>query len=522
MSCTVSPVTSTSVNELRDIRNRLNGVYNGLQSRTSTSANMSSSSGLIAANIHRGTKLTLPLVLTDTAEKLDVSGNTMLYTLKLEQTFILKPHLPIEYCSINESSNVIIMYSTLQTEQDKKVRYVVVVIVTAQILTSTASLVSDPARPDTIPLCPSDADFNKSIPATSIESLAGRAPSEDKNRITLSFFRSVDGGAFSSHTVTKYGWDIPSGTDRDKLLLTKLPSASESMSYPVDESKPYGYFFKKCRPPGFKKEWARVATKDYSLALMEAEAPRAVDICAVAKNVPNVEPLKNAIVNGSLVTLRHESGGLLYMPINLFDIRPQQGSSVARTNVVDPGPFPRKTPRGKRITTGYRTRGSTYYSAGGNYQYIQSTWEEYSKRYASMFGVTTGHKWVWEAPPHAQVWYQVAYMTENFHNNTSAVRDIFPPFYYAIMVHANNIGNSMSYKFLRAATRAIRRDRAITPGYDMTAAHITCKRVYEQKSWLIMKHNAYMNRVLDALKRELPLIDPALYPNNPTLYPRSL
>jgi hypothetical protein len=112
-------------------------------------------------------------------------------------------------------------------------------------------------------------------------------------------------------------------------------------------------------------------------------------------------------------------------------------------------------------------------------------------------------------------------MTENFHKRTRRVRDIFPPFYYAIMVHANNIGNSMSYKFLGYAQTAIERDRAANPGYDVTAAHITCKRIYEEKSWLIMKHNGYMNRILEALKRELPLIDPALYPNNPALYPRS-
>jgi hypothetical protein len=379
---------------------------------------------------------------------------------------------------------------------------------------------ADPSRPDNIPLCPIDADFNKSVPPIKVGAMAGVA-SETNNTVMFRFFKSTDDGQFTPHTVTKYGWGIPAGTDVDKLLLVGMPNALENMSYPVNESRPYGYFFKTCRPPGFKPEWGKVATKEYSLSLMEVEAPRAVDICAAAKGVP-VGDLKSAIVNGSLVTLRHESGGLLYMPINLFDIRPQQGSSVARTNLVDSGPFPRKTPRGKRITGGYRQQGSTYYSAGGNYQYIQSTWETYSKRYAKMFGVTTGLVWLWEAPPQAQVWYQIAYMTENFHKHTDAVRDVFPPFYYAIMVHANNIGNAMARKFLRAARDAIIDDRQATPGYNTAAAHITCKRVYEQKSWLIPKHNAYMNRVMEALKRELPLIDPALYPNNPALYPRSL
>jgi hypothetical protein len=479
---------------------------------------MRRSAGFQAQAVYRGTKLTLPLILTGPAEKLEVSGNTMLYTLKPAQAFKLTQHLPLKYVSILNTLDKVIMYSSEQTEGSKKVLYAVVVAVNSASFTTPVS--TDPSRPSTVPLCPQDADFNKSVATASVSIMAGVASAGQKT-ISFTFFKSTDGGEFSAHTVTKYGWVVPSGTDADKLLLVGMPDPLESMSYPVDESKPYGGFFKKCRPPGYKPEWARVATKEYSLAMMEQEAPRAVDVCAAAKGVPNVEPLKSAIVNGSLITLRHESGGLLYLPVNLFEIRPQQGARVGRVNVVDTGPFPRKTPRGKSITSGYRPKGSTYYSASGNYQYVQSTWETYAKRYASMFGVTAGLMWLHEAPPQAQVWYQIAYMTENFHKRTRRVRDIFPPFYYAIMVHANNIGNSMSYKFLGYAQTAIERDRAANPGYDVTAAHITCKRIYEEKSWLIMKHNGYMNRILEALKRELPLIDPALYPNNPALYPRS-
>ena len=130
--------------------------------------------------------------------------------------------------------------------------------------------------------------------------------------------------------------------------------------------------------------------------------------------------------------------------------------------------------------------------------------------------------WLWEAPPQAQAWYQAAYCTEFFHRYTRNVRDIFPPFYYAIMVHANNIGTSMSQKYLQAAASAIGRERAANPNYDRVSAHLTCKRIYEQKAWLILKHSAYMNRISAALQRELPLIDPIMYPNNPSLYPRAV
>lgn len=519
MSCTVSPVTSTSLSELKQMKGSLNGVYQGLRSRSTVSGSMRRSAALTPPAVFRGSRLTLPLILPKPADKLEVSGNTMLYTLKPTQTFTLNRHLPLKYVSIAPTLDKVIMYSSVQTEEKKKTRYAVVANV--RVSSFTAPLTRDASRPDSIPLCPQDAEFHKSALPTSIAMMAGVASSDNKT-ITFNFFKSVDGGQFKPHTVTKYGWDVPAGTDANKLLLVGMPDPLESMSFPVDEAQPYGYFFKKCRPPGYKKDWARVATKAFSLSMMEVEAPIAVDTCAAAKGVPNREPLKSAIVNGSLITLRHESGGLLYMPINLFDIRPQKGSKTARTNVVDLGPFPRKTPRGKRITTGHREKGSTYYSAAGNYQYVQGTWETYAKRYAKMFGVTTGLVWLHEAPPQAQVWYQIAYMTENFHKRTRQVRDIFPPFYYAIMVHANNIGNSMSYKFLGYAEAAIRADRAANQGYDVTAAHITCKRIYEEKAWLIMKHNAYMNRVLEALKRELPLIDPVLYPNNPALYPRSL
>lgn len=518
MSCTISPVTSTSLDELKQIRDSLGGVHSGLNLRTTVSANMRRDIALQAQAVYRSTKLTLPLILTDTAEKLEVSGNTMLYTLKPAQTFKLTKHLPLKYVSILNTLDKVIMYSTEQIEESKKVLYAVVVAVNA--ISFNTPISTDPSRPSNIPLCPQDADFNKSVAPAGVSIMAGVASAEQKT-VSFTFFKSTDGGEFSSHPVTKYGWAIPDGTDADKLLLVGMPDPLNNTSYPVDETQPYGYFFKKCRPPGYKEDWARVATKEYSLIMMEQEAPRAVEICATAKGIPNVEPLQDALVNGSLITLRYESGGQLYMPINLFDIRPQQGSKTDRTNIVDPGPFPRKTPRGKKITTGYREKGSTYYSAAGNYQYVQSTWETYAKRYASMFGVTKGLVWLHEAPPQAQVWYQLAYMTENFHKNTAAVRDVFPPFYYAIMVHANNIGNSMSFKFLRAATTAIQTDRAANPGYNVTAAHITCKRVYEQKSWLIGIHNDYMNRALEVLKRELPLINPALYPNNPALYPKS-
>ena len=221
------------------------------------------------------------------------------------------------------------------------------------------------------------------------------------------------------------------------------------------------------------------------------------------------------------MTLRYESGAILYLPSNRFDIRPQRGFSVHRKNVVDPGPFPRKARR-KSITAGYRPVGSKYYSAGGNYQYVQETWEEYSRRYAAMFNITTGMKWLWEAPPQAQAWYQAAYATENFYNYTRQVRDVFPTFYYAIMVHANNIGNAMAAKFFRLAVTEIQSDRSQNPNYNRRSAHLSCKRVYEQKSWLILKHTAYMNKVSAPLQRELPLIDPVLYPNNPSLYPRAL
>jgi len=518
MSCTVSPVTKTSVGDLQRIRGSLNGAYNGLKSRSTVSGNMRRSAALNQPAIHRGTKLTLPLVLESPAEKLEAAGNTLLYTLKDAQPFKLTSHLPLEYASITGTMDTIIVYSTVQTEDGKSARYAVVIIVKAKELATP--LGTDPARPDSIPLCPVDADFNKSILPTAVGAIVG-VSSDTAKTITFSFFKSTEGGEFKPHTVTKYGWKIPSGTDQEKLLLGYAPNPLESMSYPVNESRPYGNFFRKCRPPGFKTEWGRVATKEYSLALMQHEAPQAVEICAAAKGLVNYDNLKSALVNGSLVTLRHESGGLLYLPVNLFEIRPQQGSRVADVNVVDTGPFPRKTPRGKKISAGYRPKGTKYYSAGGNYQYVQGPWETYATRYAAMFNVTTGFKWLWEAPPQAQVWYQMAYLTENFYNYTRDVGDIFPPFYYAIMVHANNIGNSMARKFLRAAARDIATDRANNVGYNVTAAHITCKRVYEEKSWLIMKHNAYMNRILEALKRELPLIDPNLYPNNPALYPRS-
>lgn len=523
MSCTVSPVTKTSPGELRKIRSSLEGAYNGLKSRTTVSSNMRRAvSNFASAAVHRGTQLTLPFILTSPAEKLEAAGNTLLYTLKETQSFKITAHLPLQYASVTNTLETIIMYSTVQNEGKKQVRYAVVAILkTGEVSTPSGT---EPARPDTIPLCPIDADFHKSILPAAVESVAGVA-SSTKNTVVFSFFKSTDGEKFTPHNVTKYGWKIPSGTDPEKLLLVGAPDAQTDMSYPINEERPYGNFYKKIRPAGYKPEWGRVAAKEYSLNIMVTEIPRAVDICAAALGLTGIEGLKSGIVNGSTVTLRYESGALLYLPTNRFDIRPQKGAAVHRKNIVDPGPFPRRVFIRKRlrkeITAGYRPVGSKFYSAGGNYQYIQETWEAYSKRYAAMFGVTTGFKWLWEAPPQAQAWYQAAYATEYFYKYTQQVLDVFPPFYYAIMIHANNIGNAMAQKFLVRARNAIIQDRNANPGYNVTAAHITCKRVYEEKSWLILKHSAYMNRVLSTLKRELPLIDPVLYPNNLSLYPKS-
>jgi len=515
MTCTVSPITNTSTAELQRLRGGLTDLYGGLRSRTSVSTSMRRSVALASAAITRNIQLTCPLVLTEKADKLDLSGNVMLYTLKADQSFKLVAHLPLEYISVTNTLDTLVLYSKEQQENKTTVRYAAVI--RTDVSSVDIPLPKTATRPEKIPLCPQDADFNKSILPTALGLVLGKAGT-DHRTVTLSFFKSVKGEAFVPHTVSRYGWTVASGTDTDKLLLGADLSSDQNMSYPVNELQPYGSFFKDCRPPGYKPEWGRVATKEYSLALMEAEAPRAVDTCAQVKGLVGYDNLKDALVNGSLVTLRYESGGLLYLPVNLFEIRPQVGSTVARVNVVDEGP-PRKTPKGKDISNGYRPAGTTYYSAGGNYQYVQGTWETYAKRYSQMFGVTTGLQWLWEAPPQAQVWYQIAYMTENFYKNTAGVTDIFPPFYYAIMVHANNIGNSMSYKFLRAARTAIQRERAQTPGYNTHSAHLTCKRIYEQKTWLISKHADYMNRILDVLKRELPLINPTLYPNNMSLYP---
>jgi hypothetical protein len=521
MSCTVSPITSTSASELQAVRESLqeiqSGVLSSARARGSASANMTYVSGSThTASVQRATKLTLPLALTEPAAKLDVNGNKLLYTLKDGQTFKFAPHLTIEYVSVTSDAQQYALYSTEQDESGKRVRYVAVI--QAKGCTFTTPPLLDPARPATIPLCSPDAEYNKTIPVSGLPTVAGVG--SEASTIVISIFRTTD-ASFAPHQVTRYGWEIPTGTDQDKLLLAALPSPSEAMSYPVEEATPYGSFFKTCRPPGYKASWARVATKSYSIAIMEQEIPNAVDICGEVNGIdtqPNFDQLKSAIVNGSMITLRYESGGLLYLPVNLFETRPKVGSGVARINNVDSGPFPRKTPRGKNITSGYRPDGK-YYSAGGNYQYIQSTWEALAKRYSAMFGVTTGIMWLWEAPPQAQAWYQAAYITEYFHRYTRTVRDIFPPFYYAIMVHANNIGTSMSQKFLVAAAAAIRAERS-APGYDVVAAHKTCKRIYEEKAWLIPKHGDYMNRISAVLQRELPRIDPAMYPNNPSLYPR--
>ena len=527
MTCTVSPNTSTSREELGQFRSSLKNLMANFSAkgrfRATSSAHMNYTSPVLASPaIQRRTRMTLPLVLPDKALKLDVTGNKLLYTLSDKQTFSVAPHLPLEYVSVTADGSQLILYSVAQTEGTHSARYACVIHM--QVPDISVPLPVNPNRPPSIPLCPLDAEFNKSIPTTSISSVSGTA-GDVLFSVLLTFYRSHDGGPFSPHSVSAYGWDIPTETSEDNLHVAAQLDVN-TMTYPVNERHPFGGFFQTCRPPGFKESWKRVATKEYSTLIMETEIPNGVEVCAQAKGItehPNYAELKSAIVNGSSVVLRHESGGgLLYLPVNLFEIRPRIGKKIARVNVVDTGPFPRRTPRGKSITQGYRPVDTKFYSAGGNYQYIQGTWESLAKRYASIFGVTTGLVWVWEAPPQAQAWYQAAYCTEFFHKYTRHVRDIFPPYYYAIMVHANNIGTSMSQKYLQAAARAIAEDRVTNPSYNRIDAHLTCKRVYEQKAWLIAKHSAYINRVAVALQRELPRIDPIMYPNNPALYPKAL
>lgn len=523
MSCTVSPASSTTPQELRDTRQSLSTLRSSIEARRSArvqaSRNMSYRGVSIASPTrHRSVTLTLPLTLAAPASKLDTSGNKMAYTLNTGQRFTLTPVLPTEYVSVSADYTRFVLYSKEQQESGQAVRYATVI--SPSVSEMTVPTLSEPARPESIPLCRLDAEFNKSLPTTSLSNVEGVA-SETANTITLTFFRSVAGGPFTPHTVSTYGWNVSSKTDAGKLLLNALPALDDSLSYPVEEAAPFGRYYKTCRPAGFKREWARVATKEYSIYTMETEIPRAVDICAQSLGLQDYGDLKSGIVNGSTVTLRYESGAILYLPSNRFEIRPQEGYSLHRKNVVDPGPFPRKARR-KRINAGYRPVGTKYYSAGGNYQYVQETWEEYSKRYAAMFGVTSGFKWLWEAPPQAQAWYQAAYATENFYNYTRAVRDVFPTFYYAIMIHANNIGNAMAFNYFKRAVPAIEAERAQNPNYGRRDAHLTCKRIYEQKAWLILKHRAYMNKVCATLQRELPRRDPILFPNDASLYPRPL
>ena len=43
--------------------------------------------------------------------------------------------------------------------------------------------------------------------------------SDTQKTIVFTFFKSTEGGPFTPHNITKYGWEIPTGTDSEKLLL---------------------------------------------------------------------------------------------------------------------------------------------------------------------------------------------------------------------------------------------------------------------------------------------------------------
>ena len=116
MSCTVSPVTSTSTAELQDLQASLRtiqaGVIKKAQSRAAASANMTYvPAPLPSAQMHRPTKLTLPLSLDVEAEKLEHSGNKLLYRLKPDQVFRLAPFLSMEYVSSTSTKSQMCFYS---------------------------------------------------------------------------------------------------------------------------------------------------------------------------------------------------------------------------------------------------------------------------------------------------------------------------------------------------------------------------------------------------------------------------
>lgn len=521
MSCAPTPNNETTPEELKKLRDGLKAHGGAMASKheaaATRSAAMGRRAGLAQRGTQRSTRLTLP-ISSPQGEGLfsvEVTSNSLVYGVVNNTLIMLEETLPLADISIDTTATppIVHTYSNAVTEGSASVVYA-----TRYMLGSESDLptVSDDSALDENLLDNKvDADNGK------IYQGGAALPMLVSESIVISIFRSEDGGAFTPHVVTLGNWDVSPAATHEEMLIAKDRAPGNEV-YPIDPEMPYGYFFKKIRPPGFAKEWKRVATKDYSMALAEAEIPNGIDKFVASRGLTLPPHMRSAIIDGSRICLSFESnGGQLYLPVNRFEIRPKRGHRpVPNINRIDEGPH-RTTPQGKVINTPHRKLDTKLFSAGGSYQYVLKTWRGLYRSYGSALGLEPSEGlWLWEARPEAQAWLQSVALVDTFLRWTSGLPAgaEFPAIYIALMAHINNVAPSCAKHFLQGATARI----AAQNTTDYRVAHQLCKVEYDAQGWLIRKHLGYFNKARDKMVRELPKRDPTIYLTDPTLFPGRL